>query len=141
MSFARTTYTRQAKQTRVFERKVKPRRLKRALINKHVFVKIEKDIYSIGKRNTNETFTKLDKKSFEFSSMDEMMITEVILDHFQTELDRIKRGIAYFKSKCHRFSEGGYYSHLYAEKTKLISKYVKCHDTHEKAKLKEKLVS
>ena len=90
-----------------------------------------------GNTRNNKTNT----NNFEFTSIDDMIITEVILDHFQFELNRLKKGITNFKSNCRLFVENGHYAQLYSEKKKLISDFIKCVEKREKEGLKQKLVS
>ena len=137
MISTRAANKRHKKIHRLFGRKVRP------LINKNTSNQsndLEKVHYSnkASSSNNSKPTGNTNNKSFEFSTVDDMMITEVVLGYLQAELDRIKEEIAHFKSQCRLFSQDD--SHFYSEKTKLISEYVKCRDVQEKMKLKEKLV-
>ena len=98
---------------------------------------VEKDLYPSVNANATGSIT---KKSFEFTSIGDMLITEVVLDHFITELDRLKNEIEIFKRKRRLFVDDSGYVHFYLEKKKLVSDYINCGTDHEKRPLKEKLV-
>ena len=89
--------------------------------------------------NAEEDYKNSLGESFSFTTLDDMMITEVLVDHLLNELDQIKDSIKTYKSKCRLFE--GTYRQIYRGKKALISKYIKCDDKKEKSLLKEELVS
>ena len=75
-----------------------------------------------------------DEKWLEFVTMDDMMITGVLIDRMVIELGRLSESI---EEKV----KENYYTHSYFRKKNLISKYLECSDPTEKERLKEDVVS
>ena len=76
---------------------------------------------------------------FEFTSMEDMLLTEILIEHVMHNFKRIRHAIHIFKCKCRIFR--GNYPQKYKEKKKLVIKYVHCNDTDEKMRIKEQFVS
>jgi len=80
------------------------------------------------------------RKRFEFTNIDDLMITEVVLDHYLDELESLKQTI-FILSQYSSELKSGMNSEFYKRKKKLIADYIKCSNEQEKEFLKEKLVS
>ena len=68
----------------------------------------------------------------EFTSLDNMLIVDVLVDHFMNELTNLKETIKALTES---------YNYMYLDKKYLIAQFIECHDQSEKTRLKEKLVS
>ena len=77
--------------------------------------------------------------SSNLTSIDDIMIAEMLLDRFQTELDSLKNEIAIFKNL--HLVDGDYNTQYYSEKKTLLCDYINCDTMHEKEALKQKIVS
>ena len=80
------------------------------------------------------------RKKINFADIEDLMITEVVLDFYLDELANLKRTINTFRL-CFYESKNDTNLDFYRCFKPLISKYMKCFNQQEKECLKEKLVS
>ena len=60
------------------------------------------------------------EEDFSFTTLDDMMITEVMMNHFENSLGRLKDSIERHKKRLRLFH--GNYRHIYHEKRDLIKR-------------------
>ena len=78
------------------------------------------------------------EEDFLFTTLDDMMITEVMMNHFVNSLGRLKDSIERHKKRLRLFH--GSYRQIYHEKRDLMNQYLKCRDWDEKEQLIKELV-
>ena len=77
---------------------------------------------------------------FEFTTMNDLMMTEVVLSVFKHDLNNIQQGIDQFKTNCNEFRSKSISSINYERKKTFIIEYIKCQNEIDKKDLREKLV-
>ena len=76
----------------------------------------------------------------DFSSIEELMMTEIIVENFETKLNDLKQSIYGFKL-CNDHFRDNFNMQFYDQKKLLIKNYIQCEDVQEKERLNERLVS
>ena len=77
---------------------------------------------------------------FEFTTMNDLMMTEVVLNVYKHDLNNIQKEIDEFKTNCNEFRSKSISSINYERKKTFIIEYIKCQNEIDKKDLREKLV-
>ena len=77
---------------------------------------------------------------FEFTTMNDLIMTEVVLNVFKHDLNNIQKEIDQFKTNCNEFRSKSISSINYERKKTFIIEYIKCQNEIDKKDLREKLV-
>ena len=93
--------------------------------------RLEEDVYP------NKTFET--SEAFKFTSWDNMMLLELIIEEVFNELNQLKLNIEKFKLDCPRYDT--FAETLFSQKKSLIAKFVSADDGTEKERLRHQLVS
>jgi hypothetical protein len=94
----------------------------------------------IVKSETADVENQIPFENYDFSSIDELMMTEIIVENFEKKLSDLKRSICGFKL-CNNHFRDNFNMQFYDQKKLLITNYIKCEDAQEKERLNERLVS
>ena len=78
--------------------------------------------------------------NFEFTTMDDLCMTEAVLDIYKHDLIEIQKEIDDFKTNCNEFRNTNISSKNYEQKKSLIIEYIKCQNETDKNEWRKKLV-
>ena len=78
---------------------------------------------------------------FDFTNLNDLIFTDVVLSIFIEELLDLKKSIDTFKDICIKFEKDGINNQLYIEKRNLVRDYLKCVNNEDKGVLNKKLVN
>ena len=81
-----------------------------------------------------------DIEMYQFSSLDEMMIAEILTGNLELELFDLKNCISHFKNKYNHF-ERGFPAEFYEKNKRLIINLINCDSIQERDELNEKFVN
>ena len=81
-----------------------------------------------------------DTEVYQFSSLDDMIITEIITGNLELELFDLKSLIARFKNKNNHFGHG-FHAEFYENYKRLIINLINCDNKEERDELNEKFVN
>ena len=77
---------------------------------------------------------------FDFTNLNDLIFTDVVLSIFIEELLDFKKSIDTFKDICIKFEKDGINNQLYIEKRNLVRDYIKCENNEDKSVLNKKSV-
>ena len=75
----------------------------------------------------------------EFTSMADMLLAEIVIDHFERHLTHMREVVEEFKRTSQLFQ--GHNDNVCKQKKKLINSYLNCTDPNEKERFGQRLVS
>ena len=106
------------------------------------FIKIEnaEEGYTKAHASLNKTSDNNDAKRFELTDIDDILMSEVLIDQVINELHHLKDSIEIFKGNNSLFVDNSFRRN-YTNKKNLVAKFIKCQDKADKDILKEELVS